>query len=735
MIDTPTNHQDDPVTDAVTPSVNDSNTLTSNLHLPPNHPIPTGGSRPVHYQNTATRTTTGTTNRPTTNQQQDGTIPIPYHHQPSTTVRTTRQSRPQPQREQQQQRMQPPVPVASHDVRISADTNRNVNDWEDVHTTISMSSSLTPTSMVHSTMLSSNDPLDAIHRFNEFRMDVTHLVDKHGIAFHERTLAHLLFPKRLRIFKFDIQKCSFRQFSTCFTDHLNGCTYELLSAKLLRRVESHLPPTKQIQAMYVLTRGGLGSSIPPIDLQQELERIANFGQLTTEKVAARLELLQSPAYVRSSSKTKQPLVLSNVITVDDIEEIAEIAHEGCGFMPVHFAQQFYGHHAVGKRIFALQVRIVAPQLGIYKGMLVVKEGIDRIQLPTSMKKVGPSTIIDPNDKRVFLLINGSFPSKINAIQFPKIFQNLQPCKSFQPKKLSYMIQRIWQDWRIPDTVIKQYIEDSCNPNKLRHTCLVGLSDPTDGGIPPGTVFITGMAQYRDGNIDTYNHPAPIGDSIFITRYPCTEARTDAHLLPVLRHRPSNMLESTWQWLNSLHFGGIIFGNPVSHGNNTTAATPLPCQIANGDLDGDMYFVCWDEVLLEHLHAQRTVGISQSLANSPPSKSSTTASTSSARMYNVNWFRDGQMRMSDTQLSNISDLISKIYSLWKKNDLPRNDDGSITSRRPSSSSPVSDIDYVGRAYKDALDLVKHGGKVYLPSYLWPKIPVSLHLFLRQFRHEQ
>ena len=71
-------------------------------------------------------------------------------------------------------------------------------------------------------------------------------------------------------------------------------------------------------------------------------------------------------------------------------------------------------------------------------------------------------------------------------------------------------------------------------------------------------------------------------------------------------------------------------------------------------------------------------------------------------------------MSDTYLSNIYDLISKLYSLWKKKyECTREDDHT----------------YFGKAYKDALDLMKHGGEVYLPSSLWKPISKSLHSFLR------
>ena len=34
--------------------------------------------------------------------------------------------------------------------------------------------------------------------------------------------------------------------------------------------------------------------------------------------------------------------------------------------------------------------------------------------------------------------------------------------------------------------------------------------------------------------------------------------------------------------------------------------PLPIFIANGDLDGDYYFECWDENILSHIEAEEII---------------------------------------------------------------------------------------------------------------------------------
>ena len=51
-----------------------------------------------------------------------------------------------------------------------------------------------------------------------------------------------------------------------------------------------------------------------------------------------------------------------------------------------------GKSAGAQRAFAIQVRLVGPsRIGIAKGMLFVKAGIDNIQVPTSMLKVNKSS--------------------------------------------------------------------------------------------------------------------------------------------------------------------------------------------------------------------------------------------------------------------------------------------------------------------------------------------------------
>ena len=72
---------------------------------------------------------------------------------------------------------------------------------------------------------------------------------------------------------------------------------------------------------------------------------------------------------------------------EDFEEINENAHVGCGFIPKWKLKEIFGSSPVT----AVQVRIFAPKLEIFKGMLIEKNGIDKIQLSTSMRKVQKSS--------------------------------------------------------------------------------------------------------------------------------------------------------------------------------------------------------------------------------------------------------------------------------------------------------------------------------------------------------
>ncbi len=111
--------------------------------------------------------------------------------------------------------------------------------------------------------------------------------------------------------------------------------------------------------------------------------MADFrGLPNPRKTAARLELL--------TSSIKNEHVLTE-LTASDIELIPEpqpsVDGGGCGFIPKDMLVHLMGGLTKGTRATSIQIRLVAPAIGIAKGNFVAKEGITKIQIPPSMIKV------------------------------------------------------------------------------------------------------------------------------------------------------------------------------------------------------------------------------------------------------------------------------------------------------------------------------------------------------------
>ena len=87
--------------------------------------------------------------------------------------------------------------------------------------------------------------------------------------------------------------------------------------------------------------------------------------------------------------------------------------------------------------------------------------------------------------------------------------------------------------------------------------------------------------------------------VFITRSPCV-VPSHGRVLPTVCTRPAGMAPRLWEWLLALPFGAVLFSGA---GNGP----PLPLTIADGDLDGDLYFVCWDATLLSHIRPREPTG--------------------------------------------------------------------------------------------------------------------------------
>ena len=311
--------------------------------------------------------------------------------------------------------------------------------------------------------------------------------------------------------------------------------------------------------------------------KQMLETLGNFAALPSNKVVSRLDLLVSPA-ARDGRKN----ILHRVVDLSKFELIQECNHYGCGFIPKELLASLLGENSQEAiKTTAVQVRIVAPRLGIFKGMLVSKLGIKKIQLPPSMLKV-PASKEAHTLEAAYVLFKRLSPTKSSEQMDRKINPNVssEPTKSSKKTKLGDGASNVLSSLGVSDETLIQYRADSCIDWQMRnHSYCVGVCDPTDA-LPPGSVFVTGLGV--GSNVSN--------QYVFVTRDPCTEPR-DGQVLKRIVVRPCGMSQEKWNELCSWHFGVIIFAKPDPED------VPIPEIIANGDLDGDLYLVLWDSQIL------------------------------------------------------------------------------------------------------------------------------------------
>lgn len=356
----------------------------------------------------------------------------------------------------------------------------------------------------------------------------------------------------------------------------SGAWYHLVAVKYEKRPSGPVfqdtlhGPKGYLKAYYV--------SCP--SLQEQLEKIANFSELRPTKIASRLELLVSPA---SSSKG---MPRAWIRPIEEFEVIQDKNNLGCGFGPISFFEELSKDQATA----AVQVRIVCPKLGVFKGMLIAKYGCTKVQLPSSMLKVGPSlTNSEDEGSKVYVLFNAIYPSINQKMMERQINPNLQkppPSSVKGLRPLSPMIKNLLSSHGVPAEVLDQYAFESTGWARRTWTFCVGAADPT-GFLPEGSIFITGMGGTQH--------------QTFVTRCPCTE-QADGLVLPVVVEKPAEMPAFEWAHLCSMRFGIVIFATPKSN------ALPLPVKISNGDLDGDMYFICWDGEILSYVNKDDSVTI-------------------------------------------------------------------------------------------------------------------------------
>jgi hypothetical protein len=162
-----------------------------------------------------------------------------------------------------------------------------------------------------------------------------------------------------------------------------------------------------------------------------------------------------------------------------------------------------------------------------------------------------------------------------------------------------------------------------------------------------------------------------------------------------------MSSSDWQYIQEIHFGGIIFGTPLP------GQPPMPNTIADGDLDGDLYFVCWSEDILSHIQTVRALPMYEA-----PSVTQLEPDIIHSSIDH------GWLDAAQDSMRSVGTMVEKhqlIGILFKLTDKAR------------EASEHEDVHYFSCAYKESIDIGKHGGRVSLPRRYWSDIDDRFHRY--------
>lgn len=165
-----------------------------------------------------------------------------------------------------------------------------------------------------------------------------------------------------------------------------------------------------------------------------------------------------------------------------------------------------------------------------------------------------------------------------------------------------------------------------------------------------------------------------------------------------------MTREDYEWLCELPFGAVIFAFPRK-GCHT-----MPSAIAKGDLDGDRYFIIYDEEILKHSKAPLLVD----KILSTDEKNENTKEV----IDDPDWFTKAQEFMVQPDTCLVGALVGKLYNASEK---AADDD-------KGKSMMNEDAMAFANAYYDALENGKHGTKIKLPQHLWSELPEKFWKFL-------
>ena len=538
-----------------------------------------------------------------------------------------------------------------------------------------------------------------------------------------------LFGSRVRIYETELPSASVLKGPNA-GDHIpqerieehDGTVFELISFRTQRRSANFWGgKTTDLEWYYIETAGYRnGKALPPIDVEAIMDSHGDFRDVPTRKACARLELYTSPAadghvhYLRAADFE---------LVSEPLDARGREMADGCGFLPEVWLSKL----GLDATCLGIQLRIFAPRLGIFKGVLAVKPGIETIQLVPSMRKVPPTLEENPADWAA-LLINqsGVFPAK-SATNIGKRLAGERHHKTpyETPLKRSGMLENQWLGQGVPQRALAEYraeglarynaafgVQQKEHPLN-NHASVIGLRDPT-GRLPFG-VFVTGLS-HRAGP-GGVGAPPPMttgGDTIYVTRYPCVKP-SDGPLLPLITTKPATMDAHDWEWLCTRPFGALYF--------STAGPEPLPLLCAKGDLDGDLYVVCWDEKIQRHICPTALVDegpvVVDELVDTPADAVALAAAegtsdlTRSAREATAvggrSWLQRVQAHMTSPDVLHELVDMGKYYAAWQR-------------EVESCEEGTAGVDAIslGEAFAQTLERPKHGEEIRLPSHLLGKV---------------
>mmetsp|Transcript_85388 Transcript_85388/g.150959 ORF Transcript_85388/g.150959 Transcript_85388/m.150959 type:complete len:641 (+) Transcript_85388:52-1974(+) len=499
-----------------------------------------------------------------------------------------------------------------------------------------------------------------------------------GLAWGGRAVAHLALAARegkeptcfLKwFFGEDLQEVRPKDLDQASVEEdCEGRKYELCASRVDSEGMSFWGGANEVVRLFYVCKQPQADSV-----QARLESVAAFGDLREPcKVASRLELLTSSAQPNREFEREA----ADFELINEPQPSGESG--GCGFIGESIFTELFGPGVKARRMTSIQVRIVSPALGIFKGVLTKKQGISKIQLPPSMRKVGPS---DRNSAQwVYMLVTRDFPSTSN-LQIAKWINGGAPCRSFRQPKFSKMLQRLMKTLGVPNDVLSIYAKQELR----KEAWVVGAADPTFPAnvLPAGHIYVSGLPAEHVPIVDGQR-------KVLVTRSPCTLPE-DGHLLPLVTSKPDGMSEDDWRALTERHFGEVLFSN---EGN------PIPQSISEGDLDGDLYFVCWDDSIVRHVKPAACTEAAGNCGKEASQKQEQLAGR---------WLAEARQYMLSGGAAKTKSMIGKLYCAGEK----------VADKSPLGLDDP-DARALFRAYSQAIDAGKHGNSIDLPEHLRKKV---------------